>query len=536
MRSQATAEYIRLTESERRSQHWRRWGPFLPERQWGTVREDYSPDGSCWTYFPYEHSRSRVYRWGEDGLLGWCDRKCRLCFGLALWNYKDSHLKEKLFGLTGPQGNHGEDVKEVYYYLKALPSFAYAQAAYCYPKEAFPYERLVQGNGARTLLDGELELWDLPGVFDNGYFDVVITYAKGTPNDTLIQIDVRNVSDTKAELAVIPMLWFRNTWDWGRVGEAFAPLPKMYAQSDSMVCATQDTLGSYRFCIDGSPHPWEQLWTNNQTNFELLFGQKNPTPFSKDAFHRYLVDGDSEAVSKERSGTKMGFSVALQFAPFETQTLRMRLVHESEFPSDPFSESFERTLNRRAQECEEFYRQAIHPSVPQEHRQISEQAYAGLLWTQQFYYFSVREWQEGDPTQPPPAKGRSDIRNREWSHLYNMDVISMPDKWEYPWYAAWDSAFHMVTMGDLDTHFAKEQLILFLREWYMHPNGQIPAYEWKLSDVNPPVHAWACWQVYKMTGPPKQRDKVFLARVFQKLLLNFTWWVNRKDPRGRHVF
>lgn len=536
MRNLATAEYIRLVEAAQRSHHWKRWGPYLPERQWGTVREDYSPDGSCWEYFPYERSRSRVFRWGEDGLLGWCDRKCRLCFSLSVWNGKDSHLKEKLFGLTGPQGNHGEDVKELYYYLKALPTYAFAEAAYIYPVNAFPYQMLKEEALRRSRYEPEFEIFDVPELFESGYFDIRIRYSKGSPNDTLVEIVVKNISSAPQVLHLIPSLWFRNTWSWGRTGEAFGPEPFLRADGENIATAHHETLGDYRFAFDQSVQDGEFLWTNNETNFEKLFHEASPTPYVKDAFHRYLVDGEVTAINSESQGTKLGVHTALDLKPDEERILRYRLTKESEFSGIDFGEAFQRTFSAREGECSEFYRSIIRPETTDAHRKIAEQAYSGLLWSKQFYYYSVYEWMKGDPSQPKPAEERKDKRNREWKHLYNMDVISVPDKWEYPWYAAWDLAFHALGYARVDPDYAKGQLLLLLREWYMHPNGQIPAYEFAFSDVNPPVHAWACWRVYKMTGARGKRDREFLERVFHKLLINFTWWVNRKDVRGNNLF
>lgn len=536
MKSLATAEYIRLVESAQRSHHWKRWGPYLPERQWGTVREDYSPDGSCWEYLPYELSRSRVYRWGEDGLLGWCDRKCRLCFSLAVWNGNDGHLKEKLFGLTGPQGNHGEDVKELYYYLKALPTYAFAEAAYVYPVNAYPYHVLQEEAARRSRYDSEYEIFDVPGLFDQGYFDIRVRYAKGAPNDTLIEVVVKNVSTSTQSLHVIPSLWYRNTWSWGRAGEAFGPEPLLQFEGHDSAVARHATLGNYRFAFDSSVCPGDFLWTNNETNFQKLFHEAGPTDHVKDAFHRYLVDGDEGAISLEGKGTKLGVHSMLQLAPDQEQTLRYRLTKETESLGEKFGEEFQNTFSSREEECRQFYQSIIRPETSAEDRLIAEQAYSGLLWSKQFYYYSVYEWMKGDPSQPKPADERKDRRNREWKHLYNMDIISVPDKWEYPWYAAWDLAFHTLGYARVDPDFAKEQLLLLLREWYMHPNGQIPAYEFAFSDVNPPVHAWACWRVYKMTGARDRRDRQFLERVFHKLLINFTWWVNRKDVRGNNLF
>src|SRR5437867_4425091 len=432
--SRDDAETLRLTEDATRTRNWKRWGPYLAERQWGTVREDYSPDGTSWDYFPHDHARSRTYRWGEDGLLGITDREGRLCFALALWNESDPILKERLFGLTGPEGNHGEDVKECYFYLDATPTHSYLKALYKYPQRAYPYTWLVEENRRRGKHDAEFELVDT-GVFDDGrYFDVTAEYAKASPEDILVRVTIANRGPDAAPLRVLPTLWFRNTWSWGRTGESYWPKPRLARAGEGTIVAEHASLGRYRL------------------------------------------------------------------------------------------------------EADAFYARHIPGTLGEGEQAVVRQAYASLLWSKKFYHYVVKDWLEGDPAQPPPPASRRGGRNADWRHLYNRDVVSMPEGWEYPWYAAWDLAFHMIPFARVDPHFAKEQLVLFTREWYMHPSGQLPAYEWAFSDVNPPVHAWSAWRVYKMSGPRGGRDRVFLSRIFQELALNFAWWVNRKDTRGNNLF
>ncbi|MGH7230111.1 MAG: MGH1-like glycoside hydrolase domain-containing protein, partial [Nitrospiraceae bacterium] len=532
------AESLRLQADAGREKNWKRWGPYLSERQWGTVREDYSQGGSCWEYFPHDHARSRVYRWGEDGLLGICDRQCRLCFGLALWNGRDPILKERLFGLTGPEGNHGEDVKESYFYLDSTPTHSYMKALYKYPHAEFPYQLLVEENRRRGKDAPEFELADT-GVFDqHRYFDIIVEYANVSSEDILIRITVANRGPEAATLDLLPTLWFRNTWVWGRTGEGYWPKPRILRSGAESILAEHVSLGRYRLhadSIDGTNAP-AFLFTDNETNFQRLFGTSNPNPHVKDAFHDYVIHGRSEAVNPDEVGTKAAARYRLLVAAGGSATVRLRLVAESEAVSRPFGPAFDHLVEDRIREADEFYANRLAPQLSVEERRVARQAYAGLLWSKQYYHYVVVDWLKGDPAQPAPSPERKHGRNHDWEHLYNRDIISMPDKWEYPWYAAWDLAFHMIPFSKVDPQFAKEQLSLFLREWYMHPNGQIPAYEFAFSDVNPPVHAWACWRVYKMTGPKGKRDRRFLASVFQKLLLNFTWWVNRKDVEGKHLF
>ncbi|TMQ58686.1 MAG: glucosidase [Candidatus Eisenbacteria bacterium] len=527
------AETRRLEADGRRLENWKRWGPYLSERQWGTVREDYSADGEVWEYFPHEHARSRAYRWGEDGLLGICDRECRLCFAISLWNGRDPILKERLFGLSGKQGNHGEDVKEVYFYLDSTPTHSYMKAIYRYPQSEFPYERLLEENRRRGLTDTEFEIADT-GVFEGGrYFDVSVEYAKKSPNDILVRIEVWNRGPDEAPLHILPTLWIRNTWSWGRTGEGYFAKGKLSAPADGAILAEHETLGRFRLVTEGAA---ELLFTENETNRKLLFGTENDGPYVKDAFHDYVVRGRKSALNPGRLGTKAAALYRLTIPGGGRAAARLRLAAEAEMPKQPLAAEFDATLEARRREADQFYASRIPEGTTEDERRIMRQAYAGLLWTKQFYHYSVKDWLEGDPAQPKPPSARARVRNRDWAHLYNRDVLSMPDSWEYPWYAAWDLAFHMLPLARLDPEFAKHQLLLLLREWYMHPNGQIPAYEWELSDVNPPVHAWACWRVYKITAKRGERDRLFLKRAFQKLLLNFTWWVNRKDPDGLNIF
>ena len=555
--SSGNAENERLAQDARREKNWSRWGPYLSERQWGTVREDYSPDGECWGYFTHDHARSRAYRWGEDGLLGLTDRECRLCFAVSLWNGRDPILKERMFGLTGPEGNHGEDVKECYFYLDATPSGSWLQALYKYPQAEFPYEALRVENRRRGRNEPEFELLDT-GIFDeNRYFDVRVEYAKAEPDDVLIQLTLANRGPETAELHVLPTLWFRNTWSWGSRHET-GNKPALAARDDWTVQCDHETLGRFAFRTE-PPEPGvttkpKLLFTENETNAAKLFHGQNASQYVKDAFHDYVVEKRSEAVNPRREGTKCAIHHVLRLAPGEERVLRMRLSGEASAATDAFGESFTKTFAQRKREADEFYaavdakRRRPATSVtgnPAEKSKadsnadwdrVVRQAYAGLLWSKQFYHYIVKDWLDGDRLQPRPPPERLQGRNADWSHVYSRDVLSMPDKWEYPWFAAWDLAFHMIPMATIDPEFAKAQLNLLLREWYLHPNGELPAYEWNFSDVNPPVHAWACWRVYKISAQRGSRDRIWLARVFQKLLLNFTWWVNRKDPDGRHLF
>ena len=563
-----TVEFKRLEESYLREANWKRWGPYLAERQWATVREDYSADGAVWQHLPFEESHARAYRWGEDGLMGFTDRECRLCLGVALWNGNDPILKERLFGLTGPQGNHGEDVKERYWYLDGSPSHSYNKAAYHYPQAAFPYDRLREENARRDKTDLEFEIDDT-GVFDGDrFFDVVTEYAKAAPNDLLMRVTVTNRGPDRATCHVLPQLWFRNTWTWGCEHEGCSGRPVVFAETGELGRRTaghggggadpprdqvwqlrHDTLGPFTCFVGDGPDgtPPRPLFTENETSTDVLYGDPEPSPHTKAAFHQQVVGGDPQACNPELVGTKAAAWHEISLAAGESATVRLRLCGHvdstgatlpvPETCASALGEDFDAVFRDRIADCDAYYDSIIPAHVDDEQRLVSRQAYAGLLWTKQFYHYIVRVWLEGDPKMPDPPKQRMEGRNRDWAgHFYARDVLSMPDKWEYPWFAAWDTAFHMIPFCRVDPWFAKGQLELLLREWYMHPNGQIPAYEFAFGDVNPPVHAWAAWRVYKMTAPRGQRDRRFLASCFQKCLLNFTWWVNRKDPNGENIF
>jgi hypothetical protein len=534
----STAEAKRLAEDSARKQNWKRWGPYLAERQWATVREDYSESGNCWEYFPHDHARSRAYRWGEDGLLGISDRECRLCFALALWNGKDHILKERLYGFTGPEGNHGEDVKELYYYLDSTPTHSYLKGLYKYPQAEFPYNQLMDGNRRHGKSDPEYELLDT-GVFDgNRYFDVFAEYAKHSPNDICIRITVANRGPEAAVLHVLPTLWFRNTWSWGLAREGSSIKPGISREQDSLLLATHETLG--KFCFHIGPDPDGQvpevLFTENESNIRRLFDAPNAGPFVKDAFHEFVVHGHSDAVNPQGYGTKAAPRYVLNVPSGGSQTIRLRLHAADETPAQPLGKDFDRVFAARIHDADQFYDSVLGAPLSGTERNVVRQGYAGLLWSKQFYHFVTEDWLKGDPCGPPPPESRKTGRNHDWGHLYNNDVLSMPDKWEYPWFAAWDLAFHTIPFAKIDGKFAKDQLSLMLREWYMHPNGQIAAYEFAFGDVNPPVHAWAAWRVYKISGKAGERDRGFLESVFQKLLINFTWWVNRKDAQGKNLF
>jgi hypothetical protein len=530
------AEEARLVEDAWRVKNWKRWGPYLSERQWGTVREDYSADGDSWAYFTHEDARSRAYRWGEDGLLGITDRECRLCFSLALWNGKDPHLKERLFGLTNEEGNHGEDVKECHFYTDSTPTHSWMSALYKYPQAEFPYAALRAEAARRTRGDPEFELADT-GVFAEGrYFDVGAEYAKRDADDVCIRVTVSNRGPERATLHVLPTLWFRNTWSWGCRHEGCGTRPSLRGASAGRVLCEHETLGPMVLDVaPGDDGHAPLLFAENDTNAEALFGSPNPSPYVKDSIGDWVTGRPGAAVNPAQAGTKCAAHFALSLAPGGSATLRLRLRAGDASLGEPFGTVFDAVFDERRREADAFYAALPGPADP-EARRIARQANAGLLWSKQFYHYVVQDWINGDPKYPPPPPERASGRNSDWPQVYSRDVISMPDKWEYPWFAAWDLAFHMLPMARLDPAFAKHQLNLLLREWYMHPNGQMPAYEWNFSDVNPPVHAWACWRVYKVTAPRGARDRKFLARVFQKLLVNFTWWVNRKDICGRHIF
>ncbi|HVY23131.1 MAG TPA: hypothetical protein VG962_07245 [Steroidobacteraceae bacterium] len=525
-------ESQRLREDAECSRPWKLWGTYLSERQWGTVREDYSADGDVWKYFPHEHARSRAYRWGEDGLLGWCDRDCRLCFSVALWNGRDPILKERLFGLANPQGNHGEDVKELYYYLDALPTHSYCKALYKYPQQEFPYQQLIDENHKRTRYQPEYELPDT-GIFNsNQYFDVFIEYAKAAPDDIYIRVTVTNRASNSAEIHLLPTLWFRNTWSWGAIEEETAIKPQLVRQDD-VLHAMHDQLGNYFFSADPSMVKPEWLFTENETNTQRLFDVKNTQPFVKDAFHDAVIHGRGDAVNLAQTGTKAAVHYKMSVPAKGSVVLRLRLSADSAVI--PFDRAFDSLFEQRHSEADAFYRQRVVVNADDARFHVARSAYAGMLWSKQFYHLVQSRWQKGDPTQiaPPPEHAQF---NAEWQHLYAREVLSMPDKWEFPYFCSWDSAFHCVSLSQVDPLFAKFQLVMFLREWYMHRNGQLPAYEFKFSDVNPPVHAWAVWRVYRLPLESSERDVAFLERCFQKLLLNFTWWVNREDNNGNNLF
>jgi Glycosyl hydrolase family 63 C-terminal domain len=531
-----THEERRLDESRERSAHWKRWGPYLSERAWGTVREDYSPTGTAWDYCPHDQARSKAYRWGEDGIGGICDRHQYICFAIALWNGRDPILKERLFGLTGSEGNHGEDVKEYYFYLDSTPTHSSMRFLYKYPQAEYPYARLVEENRRRGREAAEYELIDT-GVFDEDrYFDLFIEYAKGTPEDLLIRIQVINRGPEPAPLHLLPTIWFRNTWAWGY--DARRP---QLSQGEFLKNAHTIDLHHYHYghrvlyCED-SP---ELLFTENETNNQRLYGVDNTSPYVKDGINNYIVHGAHEAVNPQHVGTKAAAYYPLSLGPGESSTIRLRFTEmERQRPRrNPFGADFEQIFGTRQQEADEFYATVIPHILSPDAQNVMRQAFAGLLWSKQFYHYVVEQWLRGDPAFPRPPSQRWSGRNRGWMHLYNDDVISMPDKWEYPWYAAWDLAFHCIPLALVDADFAKQQLVLVLREWYMHPNGQLPAYEWSFDDVNPPVHAWAAWRVYKIEQKRRSvGDRIFLEHIFHKLLLNFTWWVNRKDAEGKNIF
>jgi hypothetical protein len=532
------AEQRRLSEDFKREKNWKQWGPYLSERQWGTVREDYSSDGECWDYFPHDHARSRAYRWGEDGLLGICDRQGRLCFGLALWNGQDKILKERLFGL-GKEGNHGEDVKECYFYQDSTPTHSYMKALYKYPQQEFPYRQLTDENRRRTRMEPEYELIDT-GIFDDGrYFDIQIEYAKGSPDDILIRVRATNRGDKTWPIWMLPTVWFRNTWSWGRTGEGYTGKPAIVREGGGVVCR-HETLGIYSVEAITPVQDW--LFTENESNFSRLSGGPNAGPYVKDAFHRCVIDRESSAVNPAGTGTKAAALCQTELAPAETMEIRLRLrATRGNTLSQTSGADFDAVFVQRLAEADEFHGFSTNSAdsrvpVPNRGMRVAREAEANLMWSRQFYNFGVLEWMQGDPAYPRPPASRWHGRNSAWLHLYNRDVISMPDNWEFPWYASWDLGFHTVAFATVDPDFAKDQLVLLLREWYMHPSGQIPAYEFEFGDVNPPVHAWAAWRVYKISAPPGQRDRVFLERVFQKLLINFTWWANRKDVAGTQIF
>ena len=534
-------EHQRLEDTDQRGVPWRKWGPYLSERQWGTVREDYSQDGNAWNYFTHDQARSRAYRWGEDGLAGFSDDKARLCFALALWNGVDPILKERLFGLSNSEANHGEDVKEYYFYLDNTPTHSYMKYLYKYPQSAFPYDDLVRTNAQRTRQEYEYELLDT-GVFDQDrYFDIFVEYAKETSEDILIQITALNRGLETATLYILPSLWFRNTWDYYPKTEKPNISKSKAGQNFEAMVASHHELGERYLYCEGSP---QLLFTENETNSERIFGTPNPNPYVKDGINNYLVNGQTEAINPQERGTKIAACYQLKIGSGESAIIRLRLTDIA--PSNlqkaynnegnPFGDHYQNILDLRKNEADEFYASITPVSLNPAEASVIRQALAGLLWSKQYYYFDVDQWLEEHEARPL-LKAKRRTRNMNWYHMVNDDIISMPDKWEYPWYAAWDLAFHTIALSMADPAFAKQQLLLMLQEIYLHPNGQIPAYEWNFGDVNPPVHAWAAKFVYdvekRVSG---NSDLKFLEEIFQKLLLNFTWWVNRKDPSGKNVF
>ena len=526
------AERRRLVEATENRVHWKRWGPYLSERAWATVREDYSADGDAWNYFPHDHARSRAYRWNEDGIGGICDRRQHICFAIGLWNGRDPILKERMFGLTGPQGNHGEDVKECYFYLDSTPTHSYMKFLYKYPQTAFPYERLVDENARRGRDLPEFELLDT-GVFDEQrYFDVFVEYAKASPEDILVRVTVENRGPDMAAIDVLPTIWFRNRWAW----KPGVPKPLASrgasAEGTELVVLQEERYGERFLYAEGDP---QLLFTNNETNTERLFKTPNATAFVKDGINDYVVSGDTAAVNPAETGTKCAARYRAAIPGGGRAVFQLRFTDTAD-PS-PFGQAFENTFEARRAEADEFYADVIPADLSADGASVMRQAFAGLLWSKQYYQYIVREWLTGDPLQPAPPPERWAGRNHEWTELHNADILSMPDTWEYPWFASWDLAFHCIPLALIDPDFAKAQLTLLLREWYMRANGQLPAYEWNFSDVNPPVHAWAALRVFrierKRTGIG---DRQFLERVFHKLLLNFTWWVNRKDAEGNNLF
>src|SRR5437899_262405 len=553
------AEKQRLAEARSRAAHWKRWGPYLSERAWGTVREDYSTYGTAWDYLPHDHASLKAYRWNEDGIAGISDRHQLICFAIALWNGKDPILKGRLFGLTGSEGNHGEDVKEYYFYIDSTPTDAYMKYLYKYPQQEYPYARLVEENRRRGRQDPEFELMST-GVFDeNRYFDVFVEYAKADVEDILIRITVANRGPELASLDLLPTIWFRNTWAWNKN----EPRPFMRAAAgptggpttgptggghEHVIQLNHPQYGERWLYLEGTP---QLLFTENETNYRRLYRVESTSPYVKDGIHDAIVQQNTAAVNPSNIGTKAAAHYPLTLGPGESVRVDLRLTSTdaerkrgSAQPQEmaaagglPFGKSFDRIFAERIREADEFYAGIIPEDLSDDARNVMRQALAGMLWSKQYYHYEVAPWLDGDPDFPPPPPERRKARNHEWRHLYNADVISMPDKWEYPWYAAWDLAFHCIPLALVDPDFAKEQLILLLREWYMHPNGQLPAYEWAFSDVNPPVHAWAAWRVYKIERRVRgTADRAFLEKVFHKLLLNFTWWVNRKDPDGANIF
>src|SRR6266550_1796840 len=539
------AEQRRLEENKSHPEPWHFWGPYLAERAWGTVREDYSADGDAWNYFPHDHARSRAYRWNEDGIGGISDHKGLLCFAFAVWNERDPFLKERIFGVSGPEGNHGEDVKELYWYLDSTPSHSFMGMIYRYPQSRFPYEELVAQSGARSKMEGEFEIWNTTALAENRYFDVEIEYAKADPHDILIRVSAKNCGPESAPLHLLPTIWFRNTWSWDRT----QPKPTLRKTAEeghaAVITASHPLLGNYNLFCDS---PDDLFFTENESNSGRLWGIPNSTPFVKDSINDRIVSGKIDHVNSAGFGTKAAAHYKFNIPANKTISIQLRLTRAGDPPSlgygaaskkrsnEPFAD-FEEIFTKRRAEADEFYGEIAPSSLTEEQRAVQRQAFAGLLWSKQFYHYIVDQWLDGDPDQPPPPDERKHARNSGWRHLYNERVMSMPDKWEFPWYASWDLAFHCIPLALVDVQFAKAQLDLIVREWYQHPNGKIPAYEWNFDDVNPPVLAWAAWRVYqierKQTG---KGDRAFLETIFHKMLIAFTWWVNRKDSEGNNIF
>src|SRR5438093_5421358 len=529
------AEQARLAENKSPGEPWHFWGPYLAERAWGTVREDYSANGDAWNYFPHDHARSRTYRWNEDGIGGISDRKGRLCFAFAFWNERDPFLKERIFGVSGPEGNHGEDVKELYWYIDNTPSHSFMRMVYRYPQARFPYEELVAQSGWRSKMDGEFEIWNTHTLAENRYFDVEIEYAKADPHDILIRVSAKNCGPESAPLHLLPTIWFRNTWSWDRA-QPKPTLRKTAKGHAAVITASHTVLGNYDLFCDS---PDDLFFTENESNSERLWGIPNSTPFVKDSINDRIVSGKIDHVNSAGFGTKAAAHYKFTIPANEAISIRLRLTRASankKKSNEPFAD-FEEIFTKRGAEADEFYGEIAPSSLTEEQRAVQRQAFAGLLWTKQFYHYIVDQWLDGDPDQPPPPDERKHGRNSAWRHLYNERVVSMPDKWEFPWYASWDLAFHCIPLALVDVQFAKAQLDLIVREWYQHPNGKVPAYEWNFDDVNPPVLAWAAWRVYqierKQTG---QGDRALLETIFHKMLIAFTWWVNSKDSEGKNIF
>lgn len=506
---------------------WRKWGPYLADRQWGTVREDYSPEGKPWDYLTFSDAKSKAYRWGEDGIAGISDDQQLICFSVALWNKKDPILKERFFGLNGNEGNHAEDVKEHYYYLDNTPTHSYMKMLYKYPQSEFPYSLLLEENKKRTKTDAEFELIDT-GIFDDdNYFDIFVEYAKTSEEDILIKITAYNRGSNKAALNILPQIWFRNTWHWGKDNYQ----PELYLADSNSIKIINKNIGEYNLYFEDDP---QVLFCDNETNNRRLYNSDNNSKYTKDGIEDFIIEKNKNAVNPGKTGTKAACNYDLEIDGGSYKTIKLRLTQNQ--VRKPF-QNFDNIFDKRKSEADKFYAEIQKELKDEDEKNVQRQAFAGMLWNKQFYYYDVEEWINGDKGQPKPPEQRKDVRNKDWLHLNNADIISMPDKWEYPWYATWDLAFHCIPFAMIDTEFAKEQLILFTREWYMHPNGQLPAYEWNFSDVNPPVHAWAAWRVYKIDQKLQGKsDTDFLERVFHKLLLNFTWWVNKKDHDGHNIF